>query len=231
MTRVKRRGGVISQHYWFIRSKNFWNIPAENDGWWPLLCCLHPIICQDLMNIWTLAILKMINLIWTKWCSSWSWSATSSILDDAPDWQSAFHVSISTRNPRCKWQVVGLDNYIITQSMVSTPYFMSLSWGWIRNRYIWPLFIFLRLVIKVVVKSIRCSIKMFCQVGTNFYDHREFYTIFIWDSSSSGFLGDGFNTSASDNCLHEENKIYKTRGLKGAKNMSVSSKALVQIII
>ena len=180
MTRVKRRGGVISQHYWFIRSKNFWNIPAENDGWWPLLCCLHPIICQDLMNIWTLAILKMINLIWTKWCSSWSWSATSSILDDAPDWQSAFHVSISTRNPRCKWQVVGLDNYIITQSRVSTPYFMSLSWGWIRNRYIWPLFIFLRLVIKVVVKSIRCSIKMFCQVGRQTFTTPVNFTRFLF---------------------------------------------------
>lgn len=158
-----------------------------------------------------------------------------------PWWCSWLTISISCFNldtestmqmSRCICRIGQLHYYyIITQSLVPTPYFMSLSWGWIRNRYIWPLFIFLQLVIKVVVKSIRCSIKMFCQVGTNFYDHREFYTIFIWDSSSSGFLGDGFNTSASDNCLHEENKIYKTRGLKGAKNMSVSSKALVQIII
>ena len=188
------RGCIISQHYWFIRSKNFWNIPTEIDGWsW--LCCLHPIICQYLMNIWTSRS--------PRWSISFELSDVPHDLDlqlpqslmmlltDNKHFMFQSRHGIHDANVKRYICRIGQLHYyyIITQSLVPTPYFMSLSWGWIRNRYIWPLFIFLQLVIKVVVKSIRCSIKMFCQVGTNFYDHREFYTIFIWDSSSSGFFG------------------------------------------
>lgn len=123
-----------------------------------------------------------------------------------PWWCSWLTISISCFNldtePRCKCQdiFVGLDNYyIITQSQ--SPHHISCHCheaGLETVSYIWPLFIFLQLVIKVVVKSIRCSIKMFCQVGRQTFTTTVNFTRFLFGTGVPvGFLGDGFDTSAS----------------------------------